>query len=228
MAERLYGIAAEFAGLTRQRARLRPLLRDRHDRPLARRPGRRGLGARERRRRRSPTPSATRAANGIENARFVAADARLGIAPAARAGRPARRRGRRSAARRPLEEDRPPGARVRGAADRLRLLQPDHAGPERGSARRGRLYAAAREAGRHVPADAARRVRGACSSRVEAEPRASGSPPGSTRRSPRRSRRAAPSSATPRCGRTTTRARWARDADGRSPTRPRRSSSASR
>ena len=68
------------------------------------------------------------AANGIANARFVAADARLGIAPLLdEAGRPdvvvvdPPRSG-------PVEEDRPPAARVRGAADRLRLLQPDHAG----------------------------------------------------------------------------------------------------
>ena len=37
MAERLYAIAAELRRADRRRARLRPLLRDRHDRPLARR-----------------------------------------------------------------------------------------------------------------------------------------------------------------------------------------------
>ena len=64
---------------------------------------------------------------------------------------------------------------------------------------------APREAGRHVPADAARRVRGAAREAVST--RASASPPGSTPRSPRRWRRAAPSSATRRCGPTTTPAR---------------------
>ena len=44
-------------------------------------------------------------------------------------------------------------------ADRLRLLQPDDARAERRAARRGRLRAPARAAGRHVPADAAHRVR---------------------------------------------------------------------
>ena len=108
---------------------------------------------------------ANAALNGIANARFVCADARLGIAAAARAGGAARRRRRRPAALGPLEEDRPPAARVRGAADRLRLLQPDDAGAQRGSDRRGGIYAAPREAGRHVPPDAARRVRGAARAR---------------------------------------------------------------
>ena len=79
------------------------------------------------------------AANEIYNARFVAADARLGIAPLLdEAGRPDVV-DRRPAALGPVEEDRPPAARMRGAADRLRLLQPDHAGAECGSDRRGGL-----------------------------------------------------------------------------------------
>ena len=41
-----------------------------------------------------------------------------------------------------LEEGRPAADRVRGEADRLRLLQPDDAGPERRPARRGGLHAA--------------------------------------------------------------------------------------
>ena len=72
--------------------------------------------------------------NGIDNARFVAADVRLGVRPLLERGRQARRRGRRSAPRRPLEEGRAPGDRVRRDADRLRLLQPDDAGAERRSA----------------------------------------------------------------------------------------------
>ena len=82
-------------------------------------------------------------------------------AAADREGRQARRRRRRSAPRRPLPENRPPADRVRGEADRLRLLQPDDAGAERQTARGGRLQAAPRATGRHVPADPAHRVRGA-------------------------------------------------------------------
>jgi len=60
-------------------------------------------------------------------------------AAAGRAGRQARRRPARPAPRGPLAEDRAAGAGVRGKADRLRLLQPDDAGAERGAAGRGRL-----------------------------------------------------------------------------------------
>ena len=77
--------------------------------------------------------------NGIENARFLAGSARTGVRPLIEeAGKPdvvvidPPRAG-------PLAEDRPPRDRVRGEADRLRLLQPDDAGPERRPARRGRL-----------------------------------------------------------------------------------------
>ena len=52
------------------------------------------------------------------------------------------------------------------AADRLRVLQPDDARAERGAARRGGLDAQARATGRHVPADAAHRVRRAAGARV--------------------------------------------------------------
>ena len=126
---------------------------------------RRGLGPRERRRGDRRRRGTTRRANGIANARFVARRR-----PARDPRRCSSEAGRPDVvvvdppARGPLEEDRPPAARVRGAADRLRLLQPDDAGAERGPDRRGRLYAAPREAGRHVPADAARRVRRGASS----------------------------------------------------------------
>ena len=77
--------------------------------------------------------------NGIGNAHFLAANARTGVRPLLvqagkadvvvidppRAGLSA--------------ENRPPPARVRGEDDRLRLLQPDHARPQRGPAGRGRL-----------------------------------------------------------------------------------------
>ena len=104
-----------------------------------REPRRRGLGDRDRRRRRSPTRRRTRAATGSPTRASSPRDARLGLRPLRRAGRAPRRRRRRPAARRAVEEDRPAGDRVRGAADRLRLLQPDDAGAERRPARRGRI-----------------------------------------------------------------------------------------
>src|SRR5690606_20738992 len=57
-------------------------------------------------------------------------------------------------------------ARVRGQAHRLRLLQPDDARSQRGAAGRGGLYLAPRETRRHVPPDAARRVRRPAGARV--------------------------------------------------------------
>ena len=73
----------------RHRAPLRPLLRDRHDRPLARLARRARSGAS----RASPEAvgdaEVNAAENGIANAQFVCADARLGITPLLeRAGRP--------------------------------------------------------------------------------------------------------------------------------------------
>ena len=138
MAERLYAVAAEYAGLSGERAGLRPLLRDRHDRP----------------------DDGARAGEvwGLEIVPEAIADAERNAeaqrdrqrplrrrqrphrrAAADRAGGQARRRRHRPAPRRALAEDRAAGDRVRGAADRLRLLQPDDAGPERRPARRGRL-----------------------------------------------------------------------------------------
>ena len=81
MAERLYAIAAEFAGLTGCE-RVFDLFCGIGTIGLtlaAATPAR--SGASSRCRRRSPTPSATPSCNGIDNARFVAADARLGIRP---------------------------------------------------------------------------------------------------------------------------------------------------
>ena len=138
MAERLYGVAAEYAGLERRRAGLRPLLRDRHDRADDGEAGRRGLGAGDRPRGDRRRGAQRRAQRDRERAlprrqrphRRAAAD---------RAGRQARRRRGRPAPPRPLAEDRAAGAGVRGEADRLRLLQPDDAGPQRRPAGRGRL-----------------------------------------------------------------------------------------
>ena len=83
------------------------------------------------------------------------------------------------------------------------------------------------EAGRHVPPDPAHRVRRAAGEGRD-EPRASGSPPGSTPRSPASSPRAAPSSATTRSGRTTIPARRAWRRWPSSPPRRPGSTSASR
>ena len=79
------------------------------------------------------------AANEISNARFVDGRRQARDRPTARRGGAPGRGDRRSAAVRAVEEDRAPVARMRGAADRLRLVQPDDAGAECGSARRGGL-----------------------------------------------------------------------------------------
>ena len=97
--------------------------------------------------------------NEVTNARFYAGDIRAGDARPRRAGGPPRRRGRGPAARRPVAEGRAPDHRGGAVADRLRLLQPDHAGAQRGPDGRGRLPARPRPPGRHVPADAAHRER---------------------------------------------------------------------
>ena len=77
--------------------------------------------------------------NRIRNARFRDGDARKTIRPLVEeAGRPDLVVVD-PPSRRPLEEDRPPPDRMRGAADRLRLLQPDDARPQRRPARGGRL-----------------------------------------------------------------------------------------
>ena len=97
--------------------------------------------------------------NGIENAKFVAANARTGVRPLVeKAGKP------------DVVVVDPPRAglsqkivrradRVRGEEDRLRLLQPDDPGAERQAARGSRLQAPPRPPGRHVPPDPAHRVR---------------------------------------------------------------------
>ena len=77
--------------------------------------------------------------NGIANARFRDRRRPARHPAADRGGGQARRRRHRPAPRRALGEDRPPGARVRGEADRLRLLQPDDDGPERAADGRRRL-----------------------------------------------------------------------------------------
>ena len=145
MAERLYGVAAEYAGAAGLRARLRPLLRHRHDRPDA-------------------APRAAREVSGVEIVEAAVADAienaraqrdhqRAASSPATSASRCA------SSSSAPGAPDvvvvDPPRAglsqkvvrRIIEAApraDRLRLLQPDDARAERRAARRGRLRRCAR------------------------------------------------------------------------------------
>ena len=138
MAERLYGIAADYAGLS-GRERVFDLYCGigTIGLALARRAGEVwGI---------ETVPEAVADAeenarrNGIANARFVAADARLGVRPLLeRAGRPdvvvvdpPRAGLSKKVVRRVIECGAPP--------DRLRLLQPDHAGPQRLPARGGRL-----------------------------------------------------------------------------------------
>ena len=158
MAERLYGVAAELADL-RGPERLFDLYCGSGTIGLvlsaARRPGLRrraggGVGGRCDHQR-APERHRQRA---LLRGRRAPRPAR-----ARRAGGPPRRRRGRSAPRGPEQEGRPPGHRGGAAQDRLRLLQPDHAGAQRGPARRGRVHPAPRAAGGHVPPDAAHRVR---------------------------------------------------------------------
>ena len=97
--------------------------------------------------------------NGVDNAHFFAGDVRLAMRPLLeKSGQP------------DVVVIDPPRAglsqkvvrrvhRGGGEADRLRLVQPDDAGAERAPAGGRRLRAQDRPAGRHVPADAAHRVR---------------------------------------------------------------------
>ncbi len=91
--------------------------------------------------------------------RFFAGDVRLALRELVRARRAPRRPRRRPAARRAVGEDRAADHRGGAEADRLRLVQPDDARAERRAARRGGVDAAPGAPGRHVPADAAHRVR---------------------------------------------------------------------
>ena len=160
MAETLYALAREAAAADRHGDGLRPLLRHRDDRPLARRRRRRRCGASRSPRSPSRARSRTRTANGVDNARFFAGNVGQSLEELAeRAGSP------------DVVVVDPPRAGLAGKAlrrtgalrrprHRLRLLQPDDARiRSRGAARRVRLRARSLHPGRHVPAHAAHRER---------------------------------------------------------------------
>ncbi len=97
--------------------------------------------------------------NEVDNANFFAGDVRLALRELVeKAGRPdvlvvdPAPRG-------PLAEGRAPHHRGRAQAHRLRLVQPHDAGAQRGTAGAGGIRADEGAARRHVPADAAHRVR---------------------------------------------------------------------
>ena len=170
MAERLYGVAAEYAGAAGLGARLRPVLRDRHDRPVAGAARRRGLGPGDRRgggRRRDRQRPRQRDRQRAASSPATCASALRELVE--KAGRPdvvVVDPPRAGLSQKVVRRDH----RGRAEAHRLRLVQPDDAGAQRRAARRGRLRAAQRAPGRHVPADAAHRVRRAAGARLVSLP----------------------------------------------------------
>ena len=166
MAERLYGDRRRARRRYRPRAGLRPLLRHRHDRAGA---GRRagevwGVEIVEE----AVADAITNAElNGVDNAQLLRRRRAHG-ACGRWSRRPASPTWSSSTRRAPACRRRSCAAilEVEPAADRLRLVQPDDARAERAPARRGRLQAEARAAGRHVPADAPHRGGGAARERA--------------------------------------------------------------
>src|SRR5205085_3536345 len=150
---------ARRGGSHRRRDGVRPLLRDRHDRPRhgragADRLGRRRVGGVGRVRARERRPERGRERGLLRRQR------RAGARGAPRPSRAAGRRRRRPAARRARRQGAQARRRGGRAAARLRLLQPDDARRRREAARRRpRLPPRAGAAGRHVPAHTARRDR---------------------------------------------------------------------
>ena len=138
---------------------LGPLLRHRHHRPHAWRATRCGLGHRRLRGVRRLRARERRAERDHELGVLRRQRRRGGRGAARPLGRSGPGR-RRPAARRPRRQGASPPRPRRGAADRLRLVQPDDARRGReAAARRLGLPARARAAGGHVPAHAARRDR---------------------------------------------------------------------
>jgi tRNA/tmRNA/rRNA uracil-C5-methylase (TrmA/RlmC/RlmD family) len=140
MAERLYATAAELAELS-GRERVLDLYC--------------GIGTIARGRCHRERPPERRGQRAVLRGRCPPGDA-----TAPRAGGPARSRRAGPAAGRPLEQGGQARARGGGEANRLRVLQPDDAGPERAPVRRRGLRARNGAPGGHVPPDAAYRVRG--------------------------------------------------------------------
>ena len=205
MAERLYAIAGELAGLSGSERALRPLLRDRHDRPLARRRARARSGASRASPRRSPTPSTTRPRTGSRT-------------PASSAPTPGS--GSRRCSRRPARPDvvvvDPPRSGLSKKIVR-RLLECEaprivyvSCNPTTLAPNAAQIVEAGYTLRRVKPVDMFPQTPHVeCVAVFERAVEAAGSasPRGSTPRSPGRWRRAARSSATSRCGRTTTPAR---------------------
>ncbi len=108
--------------------------------------------------------------NDVTNTHFFAGDTRLALPElVARAGRPDVLV-RRSAPRRALQESPTPHRRVLAQTDRVRLLQPHHARPQRGRAGRGRLDAEEGAPRGHVPPNSPHRVRRPPGARVGCPP----------------------------------------------------------
>ena len=129
MAERLYGLAVDYAGLTGERDGLGSLLRDRDDRPLARpqcadRLGDRHLRGVGRVRARERRPERDRERGVLRGRR------RPGDRGADRTLRCAGRRRRRSASGRAVDQGGAAARAHRRRQDRLRLVQPDDPGGE--------------------------------------------------------------------------------------------------
>ena len=109
--------------------------------------------------------------NGIDNARFYAGDVRTAMRPLIEEAGKAGRGGGGPAAGGPFAEDRQAGDRDRGEAHRLRVVQSDDAGAERAPARGGGLPPDSRHPGGHVPPDTTHRVSRAAGEELRADPR---------------------------------------------------------
>ncbi len=146
MAERLYALAGEYAGLGGRGDRLGSVLRYRHDRADAGQAGALGLGDRDLRGI-GRLRTRERGAQLGRQHRLLRRQRRSGDPRAEGSFRAARRRRGRPAARRAGRQGPAPPGRDRGAAHRLRLLQPDHSRRRlQAAARAGRLRAGTRSA----------------------------------------------------------------------------------
>ena len=162
MAERLYGAAAELAGADRPRAGARPVLRHRHDRARCSRSTPAEVWGVEIVEEAVADAIENAQLNGIDNARFFAGDVRLVMRAAARAvGQPdvvvvdpPRAGLSQKVVRRVIEAE---AQRIVYVSCNPTTLAPN----ARQLVDDGGYELKTRAAGRHVPADAAHRVRGA-------------------------------------------------------------------